>query len=255
MEYIKKLIQSFFPNSDNTSITLILLIIGLFIWLFKEMKSQLDESRSKKIERVDMTLLSLGQLLDAINDEQNNREKIQKQFHACLPYIDHRTYSRISKELRKESIELKEINELICNHIGKLKLKYNYINQHSSDSLIEQIELILLPVKNIFIPLIGTFGVFSAIAIFSMLYVLTNGDPFLTVVKFFSLILIMFIILIQIDLTTLKRININLRNISAFLVFLILPIFCIFITNIWMVLIVIVGYVIGFRYLLKLKRH
>jgi|GEM_PF-4264711 len=135
MEYIKKLIESIFPNSDNTSITLILIILGLFIWLFKEMKSQLDESRNKKIERIDMTLLTLGQLLDAINDEQYNREKIQKQFHACLPYIDYRTYSIISKEISKERIELKKMNEFICNHIGKLKLKYNYINQHSSDIL------------------------------------------------------------------------------------------------------------------------
>jgi|GEM_PF-3782742 len=99
----------------------------------------------------------------------------------------------------------------------------------------------MLPIKNMFIPLIGTICVFSAIAIFSMLYVLTNGDPFLTVVKFFSLILITLIILIQIDLITLKRINIkNPGNISAFILFLILPLLCIFITNIWMVLIAIV---------------
>ncbi|MBG9587246.1 hypothetical protein [Cytobacillus firmus] len=253
MEFIQKYIEGVFPDSNKTSIAIILIITGLFIWLFKDIKNQFDESRARKIERIDMTLLSLGQILDAIYDTQNNKEKIMKQFHVCLPYIDYRTYVSISNEINKESIDLTKIKEILCTQITNIKLRYNYINQHNNDSLLERFESTMLPIKNIFTPFIVTLAVFLTLGILSTFYVITNGDPFLTIVKFFSLILIMFIILIYIDLFTLNRIHLNFRNISGFFLFLILPILCMLYSNIWMLLFGIVSYSLAFRYLIKLN--
>lgn len=253
MGYIQKLIESVFTESDKTSIAIVLFITVLFIWLFKDIKNQFDESRTRKIERIDTTLLSLGQFLDTIDDTQTNKESIQKQFHDCLPYLDYRTYISISKEISKESLDLTKIKEILCTQITSIKLRYNYINQHNNNSLLEQFESVMLPIKNIFTPFIVTLAVFLTLGILTMFYVMTNGDPFLTLVKFISLILIFLIIMVQIDLFTLNRIDLSVGNISAFILFLILPMLCMLFTNIWMLLFVIIGCGLAFRYLFKLK--
>ncbi|MFD2443716.1 hypothetical protein ACFSO7_06930 [Bacillus sp. CGMCC 1.16607] len=250
MDYLNKLIDNLFPNTDSLTKTVIIVFFAITIWLFNQIKKQFDESDIKKAERADLVLIQLGQLLASLKKETVNKEEIYEKFTNSVPYLEYKIYKELKQELKKDNMEIKLIEDKVISTISSIKLKYSYQNELSSGSILFQIEGFVRPVKNIIKSLLLTFSIIYIIGYFLSLYT-TSGNMLISILKFIVSLLSLILIVGIFESYFNKNLPTNMINILLYLLMIGLTIGIIMVNNLWMLILVSLSYMISLFFLFR----
>lgn len=241
-------------NLSTTEVVISMIVLAIFVWLYKEFKNQYQKNMEQKIAKTEKLMTNLSKSLSVAyryNYDTSKAEEFFETVFECFPLLETFDIEEIEKVMNGSSMHDKEkiekISKKLYQHLVKLCEQNNDFN--SIKSPIKRLEYILDKVKDIVMPLGQTvYTLFIVICIFPLLII---GDNFiLNIIRFTAVLLLIVISIGIIDLYKKDRLK---RNGIIFIILILVSlILLIFQFNLVIVYISIVVLVISFISLFRM---
>jgi hypothetical protein len=249
---INELVDGFFPEFSANEQILLVFIIFVLVYLFNEIKKQLDETKSNREKRIDLTLLTLGKL-DVKIRESKNETDIRIQLQESLPYLDYDCFQFLNNELNNPEPNRDKMLEYINERISRLKLRYNYLNHHVGISIIDKFEGYCRLLRGLLETLLMVLTIVIIFLTYTGIFLSSDGNQFVAVTRSVSLTLIFFFALFLVEQLVGNKFKLSIIKRLLLILLVILLAICLFLTKVWIVVLCVAGIALIILYLLKSK--
>lgn len=210
-------------NMNPLEVTVWLIIVALFVWLYKEFKAQYQKNKDLKTAKTDKFMTNLSKSLSVAYQYKSDTTKAQEFFVAlfdCFPLWDTDNIKDIKKIINDSSILEKEKIEKISE---KLYLQLIYLSEQNKElnavkSGLEVLDYGFIKLKDIIYPIVQAF--FTLLVALLIFIIISIGDNIL--LKFIRLTAVLLFVILPvgfIDFFLKKKLKKN-SIISIILIFI-----------------------------------
>lgn len=257
MNFIEMLIKEVDFNPIETATLLI--ILALFIWLYKEFRIQHEKDEVSKTAKRDKLIIEISESL-SISHQYHIGEATSNEFYNaifnCFPYWNSDYIKRIRLLLNNKK---KEENEKFNEITDMLYEELCYLNNSSNKEFntiksgMEFLEFIFGKLKRFIIPFIQSILVLYAI-LFLITYFFLDGDFYVKLIKLIALISTFLIALGVLDDYRINAIK-DIKSIICIVITFISLLFIVVASNPIVIYIALLIFILSFAYYWKLKNN
>lgn len=255
MDFIEMLIKEVDFNPIETAALLI--ILALFIWLYKEFRIQHEKDEMSKTAKRDKLIIEISESL-SISHQYHRGEatpnELYNRIFNCFPYWDSDYIKKIRLLLNNKK---KEENEKINEITDMLYEELCYLNNSSNKEFntiksgMDFLEFIFEKLKRIIVPFIQSILVLYAI-LFLIIYFFLEGDFYVKLIKLIALISAILIVIGVVDDYRVNAVK-DMKSIICIAITFISLLFIVVVSNPIVFCIAFLIFIFSFTYYWKLK--
>jgi|SRR5699024_6028426 len=255
MNLIEMLIKA--ENFNPIETVALLIILALFIWLYKEFRIQYEKDEVSKTAKRDRLIIEISKSL-SISYQYQIGEATSNEFYNtifnCFPYWNSDYIDRIrgllNNNKKTESEKINEITDMLYKELRDLNNSSNK-EFNTIKSGMEFLMFVFGKLGRIVLPFYQTVLMLCAI-LFLIIYIILDDDFYTNLIKLVALISMFLIVIGAIDDYRINDVK-NMKNIICIVITLISSLFIVVASNPIVIFIASLIFIISIFYYWKLK--